>query len=72
MKSLVAHAGDMTRPAKLPVPDVDIDCLKSQPASKLRVRDVVSPHVPSRDAASGSVSVAEFDIAKKREFGPGL
>ena len=50
-KPFVAHASDMTRPTKLSVPDVDIDCLKSQTASKLRVADVVSPHVPPRDAA---------------------
>ena len=44
----MAHAGDVTRPPKLSVPDVDIDCLKSQPSSKLRVADVVSPHMPAR------------------------
>ena len=47
----MAHASDVTRPPKLPVPDVDIDCFKSQPSSKLRVADVVSPHMPARDAA---------------------
>ena len=47
----MAHARNVTRPAKLSVPDVDIDCLKSQPPSKLRIADVVTPHVPSRDAA---------------------
>ena len=47
----MAHASDMTRPTKLSVPDVDIDCLKSQPASELRVADVVSPHMPPSDAA---------------------
>ena len=47
----MAHASDMTRPTKLSVPDVDIDCLEPQPASELRVADVVSPHVPPCDAA---------------------
>ena len=37
----MAHASDMTRPTKLSVPDVDIDCLEPQPASELRVADVV-------------------------------
>ena len=44
----------MTRPTKLAELNVEVERLEPKPFSKLRVADVMSPHVPSRDAAHDS------------------
>ena len=44
-----AHTSNMPRPMKLTELDVKIERLEPKPFPKLRVADVMSPYVPTRD-----------------------